>query len=457
MQVICLRNLLFVVLVYVLIATLPLTAAASTYCTKADIKDMRSNCLYDIPGGEITTGPGKEIVASNTETFDDGHLLIVRTATVIRTNAISYSVPNVAEMYKETKISYEIKNEDEQVKDFEIGQPLAEGQKYALYVGAIAAGGSKTVSFTMPGTFLELGEPVLNYALPTVTLKVSDGMIGKEADIWLRASLSAPIAGESIEVTSPSGFQFTLISDEGGKASFVPREVGTYVFSVPHRKIASSAYMQALQEVALPVNTASLNETAQGGLPATAALMVGTLRAGVGAVIRALGPIGIAVVVLLVALGAWTYLQIRRPGEDETLIAGQDVPPELAPYKEGEQAFMTEKGSISTDIDHLVKLVHEKKRVEVREAAKLLGVAPQEVERWANLLEEEKALQIEYSMTNMFLVWKGKSRKMNGMLNAEEKRRLMDSAVLLSPRQSGGQGMIPTTKKPKRGRPRKNK
>ncbi|MDO8339873.1 MAG: hypothetical protein Q7T16_04420 [Candidatus Burarchaeum sp.] len=456
MQVICLRNPLFVVLVFLLVAMLPLAAAASTYCTKADIEDMKTGCAYEIPGGEISSGPGKEIVASSTETFNDGHLLIVRTVSIIRAGSISYSVPNVADMSKETEVSYKITNEEgEPVKDFEIKQQLIEGQTYSLYVGGLAARANKTVSFSLPGVFRELGEPVLNYNLPTVTLKASDGMIGKEADIWLRAGSSTPVAGESIEITSPSGFQFTLISNEGGKASFVPREVGTYVFSVPHRKIASSAYMQALQEVSLPANTASLNETAQGGLPATAALVVGTLRAEAGSAIRALGPIGIAVVVLLVALGAWTYLQIRRPGEDETLIAGQDVPPELAPYKEGEQAFMTEKGSISTDIDHLVKLVHDKKRIDVNEAAKMLRIAPQEVERWARMLEEEKALQVEYSMTNMFLVWKGKSRKMNGMLKEEERRRLMDSAILLSPRQSG-EGMIPT-EKPKRGRPRKNK
>ena len=454
MQVIGLRNPLFVVLVFLLVAMLPLAAALSTYCTKAEIENMQTGCAYEIPGGEISSGPGKEVVAADEETFDDGHLLIVRTVSIIRASSISYSVPNVAEMYKETEVSYQITNEEgEPVKDFEIKQQLIEGQMYSLYVGGLAAKASKTVSFRLPGALRELSDPVLNYNLPTVTLKASDGMIGKEADIWLRVDSSTPLAGESVDVTSPSGFQFTLITNEGGGASFVPREVGTYVFSVPHRKIASSAYMQALQEVNVPVVTTALETSQDGSLPATAALVVGSLRAQAGAVIRALGPIGIAVVVLLIALGAWTYLQIRRPEEEETVIAGHEVPPELAPYKEGEQAFVTQQGSITTDIDRLIKLVHSKKKVDVNEAAKALDVPTQEVEKWAHMLEEEKAIAVEYGLTNMFLVWKGKSHKLNGMLGEEEKRRLMDSAILLSPRQSG-EGMIP---KPKRGRPRKDK
>lgn len=60
---------------------------------------------------------------------------------------------------------------------------------------------------------------------------------------------------------------------------------------------------------------------------------------------------------------------------------------------------------ISTGVDSLIKLIEEKKRVELTMAAKLLGLPPATVEDWAHVLEEEKIIRIEYKLTEVNLVW----------------------------------------------------
>ncbi len=60
---------------------------------------------------------------------------------------------------------------------------------------------------------------------------------------------------------------------------------------------------------------------------------------------------------------------------------------------------------ISTGVDSLIKLIEERKRVELTMAAKLLGLPPATVEDWAHVLEEEKIIRIEYKLTEVNLVW----------------------------------------------------
>ena len=68
---------------------------------------------------------------------------------------------------------------------------------------------------------------------------------------------------------------------------------------------------------------------------------------------------------------------------------------------------MAQEGSITTGIDGLIRLVHDKERIDLSEAAANLGVTPQVAEEWAKLLEEEKVLRLEYRLTRVYLVWKG--------------------------------------------------
>ncbi|MDD2655397.1 MAG: hypothetical protein PHQ80_01885 [Candidatus ainarchaeum sp.] len=60
---------------------------------------------------------------------------------------------------------------------------------------------------------------------------------------------------------------------------------------------------------------------------------------------------------------------------------------------------------ITTGVDALIRLVQEKKQIELNMAAKLLGIPPSQIEDWAHVLEDEKVLKIEYKLTEVNLVW----------------------------------------------------
>jgi len=59
---------------------------------------------------------------------------------------------------------------------------------------------------------------------------------------------------------------------------------------------------------------------------------------------------------------------------------------------------------IETGVDKLVKLVNEKGKVSSFDAAKELGVSNTVVMEWADFLEEEGIISIEYKFTKQFLV-----------------------------------------------------
>ncbi|MBU0666718.1 MAG: hypothetical protein KKC26_05130 [Nanoarchaeota archaeon] len=66
---------------------------------------------------------------------------------------------------------------------------------------------------------------------------------------------------------------------------------------------------------------------------------------------------------------------------------------------------------IETGVDKLVSLVQSKKKIELEVAAKELGVSQEVVREWAEFLEEEGALSIEYSLSKLFLEEKKLSKK----------------------------------------------
>lgn len=60
---------------------------------------------------------------------------------------------------------------------------------------------------------------------------------------------------------------------------------------------------------------------------------------------------------------------------------------------------------ISTGVDSLIKLIEERKRIELNMASKLLGIPASTIEDWAHVLEEEGVIKIEYRLGEVSLVW----------------------------------------------------
>ncbi len=60
--------------------------------------------------------------------------------------------------------------------------------------------------------------------------------------------------------------------------------------------------------------------------------------------------------------------------------------------------------NIQTGADRLVALVSEKKKIELADAAKQLGVGRSVVQEWAELLEQEGVLKIQYSLSKIWLI-----------------------------------------------------
>jgi DNA-binding transcriptional ArsR family regulator len=60
---------------------------------------------------------------------------------------------------------------------------------------------------------------------------------------------------------------------------------------------------------------------------------------------------------------------------------------------------------ISTGVDSLIRLVKEKRRVELLVASQLLGLPQSTVEDWAHILEEEGIIKIDYQLTKVYFIW----------------------------------------------------
>ncbi|MEM4267486.1 MAG: hypothetical protein QXK37_01510 [Candidatus Woesearchaeota archaeon] len=72
---------------------------------------------------------------------------------------------------------------------------------------------------------------------------------------------------------------------------------------------------------------------------------------------------------------------------------------------------MVKGGIIETGVDKLVKLVNEKTRISTSEAAKILGVSPAVIDEWADFLEEEGIISLEYKLATTYLVERKLSKK----------------------------------------------
>ncbi|VVC04936.1 Uncharacterised protein [Candidatus Burarchaeum australiense] len=382
-QVINLRNLSLVVLGLLLLVTL--SYAVDCVTTNGVKAKPAYDCLYDIPGGEPLIGAGKETLSMDKQNFGDANVLVERTVSVVRTGAVSYLVPGTAQMYTETIVSFKATNRGEEaISDFIVVQPLGEGETHSMTVGDLAAGKSNTVSFSFPQAQTAFDDPTMDYSLPTVMLKASNlnSTVNQETELWLRLG-SKPVVGEVIGITSPSGFKFDLKTDESGKAGFVPQEIGTYIFDVPHRKITGNVYLQSLLETPVVNNTVQLGSP-DTGLPATAALVAGSIgsKAGsavnkVGSLIVGAGPLGIALTLLVLVAGSWAVIKLTN-GDWNKLANGHEIPPELEQYRKP-------KGEDSAQADK--KQLSEMEKLRLLESAVMLSpkqrgeVAPQKPKR----------------------------------------------------------------------------
>jgi len=59
---------------------------------------------------------------------------------------------------------------------------------------------------------------------------------------------------------------------------------------------------------------------------------------------------------------------------------------------------------IETGVDRLVEIIDKDKRISVEDAAKKLGISKVVIQEWADFLEEEKIISIEYRFSKTFLV-----------------------------------------------------
>ena len=75
--------------------------------------------------------------------------------------------------------------------------------------------------------------------------------------------------------------------------------------------------------------------------------------------------------------------------------------------------------NIKTGVDKLVDLVSEKKKVNIDDAAKKLGVGKNVVQEWAEFLEEEGLVTLEYSLSKVWITEK-KITKEDVLSNAKE-------------------------------------
>jgi hypothetical protein len=66
-----------------------------------------------------------------------------------------------------------------------------------------------------------------------------------------------------------------------------------------------------------------------------------------------------------------------------------------------------DEGFISTGIDKFMRLLYEKKRIELGDASKQLSIPTKVIEYWSYVLESQGLLKINYTLTAVYLEWIG--------------------------------------------------
>ena len=83
---------------------------------------------------------------------------------------------------------------------------------------------------------------------------------------------------------------------------------------------------------------------------------------------------------------------------------------------------------IETGVDKLVELIKHEKKISIKSAALKLGVSASLVEEWANFLEEEELIEINYQITTPYLIDKQLSKQ---QLDQKKDEFYKDKEILL--------------------------
>src|SRR3989338_5380932 len=70
-----------------------------------------------------------------------------------------------------------------------------------------------------------------------------------------------------------------------------------------------------------------------------------------------------------------------------------------------------ESSVIETGVDKLVKIVKERGKIALADAAKELGVSTTVIQEWVDFLEEEGIISVEYKLTKPYLVERKLTKK----------------------------------------------
>lgn len=74
---------------------------------------------------------------------------------------------------------------------------------------------------------------------------------------------------------------------------------------------------------------------------------------------------------------------------------------------EEENRIRVDEPLISTDVDNLIRIISEKKKVSLGRLRSLGEMDKRTLEKWVGVLEDEGYISIEYGLTGTYVVWKG--------------------------------------------------
>jgi len=74
---------------------------------------------------------------------------------------------------------------------------------------------------------------------------------------------------------------------------------------------------------------------------------------------------------------------------------------------------------ISTDVDRLIRIISEKKRISIKELEHLCGMDRRAIDKWIRVLEDEGYISMLYGITGTNLLWLGESKEKGGIDEGE--------------------------------------
>ncbi|MFH2101528.1 MAG: hypothetical protein ABII71_05585 [Candidatus Micrarchaeota archaeon] len=84
---------------------------------------------------------------------------------------------------------------------------------------------------------------------------------------------------------------------------------------------------------------------------------------------------------------------------------------------------------ISTDVDQMIKIISQKKKLRLNELQGLVDIDRKNVEKWVRVLEDEGYISIEYGMTGTYIVWTGTPHADEELEDLQENDELISEIV----------------------------